>query len=97
MIEDSDIPHKLFGLKLRALNGIGSQMQARLERYGIDTVEKLYVANKQQMRAAWGSIEGERYYDKLRGVEPYYVKNARSSLGHSHVMPPVVAGALGRD
>jgi DNA polymerase-4 len=24
----------------------------------------------------------------LRGVEPYYVKNARSSLGHSHVMPP---------
>ena len=96
MIEDSDIPQKLFGLKLRALNGIGSQMQARLERYGIDSVEKLYAANKQQMRAAWGSIEGERYYDKLRGVEPYYVKNARSSLSHSHVMPPEqrnIAGA----
>lgn len=96
MIEDSDIPQKLFSLKLRALNGIGSQMQARLERYGIDSVEKLYAANKQQMRAAWGSIEGERYYDKLRGIEPYYVKNARSSLGHSHVMPPEqrnIAGA----
>ena len=88
MIEDSDIPQKLFSLKLRALNGIGSQTQARLERYGIDSVEKLYAANKQQLRAAWGSIEGERYYDKLRGIEPYYVKNARSSLGHSHVMPP---------
>ena len=88
VIEDSDIPQKLFNLKLRALNGIGSQMQARLERYGIDTVEKLYAANKQQLRAAWGSIEGERYYDKLRGIEPYYVKNARSSLGHSHVLPP---------
>ena len=88
VIEDSDIPHKLFTLKLRALNGIGSQMQARLERYGIDSVEKLYAANKQQLRAAWGSIEGERYYDKLRGIEPYYVKNARSSLGHSHVLPP---------
>ena len=96
MIEDSDIPQKLFGLKLRALNGIGSQMQARLERYGIDSVEKLYASNKQQMRAAWGSIEGERYHDKLRGIEPYYVKNARSSLGHSHVMPPEqrnIAGA----
>ena len=83
-------------LKLRALNGIGVQMYARLERYGIDTVEKLYAANKQQLRAAWGSIEGEHYYDKLRGVEPYYVKNARSSLGHSHVMPPEqrnIAGA----
>ena len=88
LIEDSDIPQKLFSLKLRALNGIGSQMQARLERYGIDTVEKLYAANRQQLRAAWGSIEGERYYDKLRGIEPYYVKNARSSLGHSHVLPP---------
>ena len=96
VIEDGDIPHKLFSLKLRTLNGIGSQMQARLERYGVDTVEKLYATNKQQLRAAWGSIEGERYYDKLRGIEPYYVKNARSSLGHSHVLPPgqrSIAGA----
>ena len=96
VIEDSDIPQKLFSLKLRALNGIGVQMHARLERYGIDSVEKLYTANKQQLRAAWGSIEGERYYDKLRGIEPFYVKNARSSLGHSHVLPPEqrnIAGA----
>jgi DNA polymerase-4 len=88
VIEDADIPQKLFSLKLRALNGIGAQMHARLECYGIDSVEKLYSANKQQLRTAWGSIEGERYYDKLRGIEPYYVKNARSSLGHSHVLPP---------
>lgn len=88
VIEDSDIPEKLYPLKLRALNGIGSQMQARLARYGIDTVEKLYAANRAQLRSAWGSIEGERYYDKLRGIEPFYVKNSRSSLGHSHVLPP---------
>jgi DNA polymerase-4 len=88
VIEDSDIPEKLYPLKLRALNGIGSQMQARLAKYGIDTVEKLYAANRAQLRSAWGSIEGERYYDKLRGIEPFYVKNSRSSLGHSHVLPP---------
>jgi len=88
VIEDSDIPQKLLSLKLRALNGIGSQMEARLNRYGIDTVAKLYSANIAQLRSAWGSIEGECYYDKLRGIEPYYVKNARSSLGHSHVLPP---------
>ena len=96
VIEDADIPQKLFSLKLRALNGIGVQMHARLERYGIDSIEKLYATNKQELRAAWGSIEGERYYDKLRGIEPFYVKNARSSLGHSHVMPPEqrnIAGA----
>jgi DNA polymerase IV len=96
VIEDSDIPQKLFGLKLRALNGIGRQMEARLNRYKIETVEQLYALNREQLHAAWGSIEGERYYDKLRGIEPFYVKNARSSLGHSHVLPPEqrnIAGA----
>ncbi|MFT7229402.1 MAG: DNA polymerase-4 [Methylophilaceae bacterium] len=62
----------------------------------ITTVQDLYAANKDQLRTAWGSVEGERMYDKLRGLEPHYVKNARSSLGHSHVLPPAqrnVAGA----
>ena len=88
VIEQDEIPHKLYPLKLRALNGIGAQMEARLNRYKIHTVEQLYALNRDQLRSAWGSIEGERYYDKLRGIEPYYVKNARSSLGHSHVLPP---------
>jgi len=88
LIEPHELPQRLFGLQLRDLNGIGKQMEARLNRYRITTVEQLYAANRQQMQTAWGSIEGERMYDKLRGLEPYYVKNARSSLGHSHVMPP---------
>ena len=65
MIEDSDIPQKLFRLKLRAFNSIGSKMQIWLDSYGIDSIEKLYATNKQQMCSAWGSIEGVRYYDKL--------------------------------
>lgn len=88
MIQSHELPQRLFGLKLRDLNGIGKQMEARLNRYKITTVEQLYAANRQQLQTAWGSIEGERMYDKLRGLEPYYVKNARSSLGHSHVLPP---------
>lgn len=88
VIEESDIPQKLYPLKLRQLNGIGHQMEMRLNRHKINTVVDLYALNRDQMRSAWGSIEGERYYDKLRGIEPYYIKNARSSLGHSHVLPP---------
>lgn len=88
LIEAHELPQRLFGLQLRELNGIGKQMAARLNRYRITTVEQLYAANRQQLQTAWGSIEGERMYDKLRGLEPYYVKNARSSLGHSHVLPP---------
>jgi DNA polymerase-4 len=88
VIDDSDIPQKLFALKLRDLNGIGQQMEARLKRFKVNTVAQLYALNRDQLRSAWCSIEGERYYDKLRGIEPIYIKNARSSLGHSHVLPP---------
>ena len=88
VIEQHEIPEKLLTLKPRDLNGIGKQMEARLARYGITTIEALYAANREQLRSAWGSVEGERYYDKLRGLEPHYVKNGRSSLGHSHVLPP---------
>ncbi len=95
VIEDSDIPEKLYSLKLRDLTGIGSQMEARLQRYGITTIQQLYAANKQQLRAAWGSIEGERFFEKLRGLEPYYVKNGRSNLGHSHVLPPEQRNIVG--
>ncbi|MES2014094.1 MAG: DNA polymerase [Pseudomonadota bacterium] len=95
MIEPHELPARLYGLQLRDLNGIGKQMEARLNRYRIKTVADLYAANRQQLQTAWGSIEGERMYDKLRGLEPYYVKNARSSLGHSHVLPPEQRNYLG--
>ncbi len=95
VIRPEDVPQKLFRLKLRDLNGVGRQMEQRLLQHGITTVKKLYEVNKQQLRTAWGSVEGERMYDKLRGVEPYTVKNARSSLGHSHVLPPKHRNSLG--
>lgn len=88
MIEPQDIPEKLYALKPRDLTGVGSSMEARLDHYKLNTMQALYAANKQQLRTAWGSIEGERMYDKLRGIEPYYIKNKRSSMGHSHVLPP---------
>jgi len=95
LIQPHELPQRLYGLNLRDLNGIGKQMEARLNRYRITTVEQLYAANRQQLQTAWGSVEGERMYDKLRGIEPYYVKNARSSLGHSHVLPPEQRNEVG--
>jgi len=37
--EDTDIPQKLYSLPLRAFNGIGGQMEAKLRRHGIDKVK----------------------------------------------------------
>lgn len=88
VIEQYELPERLYTLKLRDLNGIGKKMEARLVAQGITTVESLYALNRQQLRSAWGSIEGERLYDKLRGVVAHEQKNDRSSLGHSHVLPP---------
>jgi len=77
VIEQHELPNRLLSLKLRDLNGIGHQMEIRLNRYRITTIEALYAANKDQLRTAWGSVEGERMYDKLRGLEPHYVKSTR--------------------
>lgn len=88
VIEPHELPDKLFSLKLRDLNGIGKKMEERLMKTGIRTVQALYALNRQQLRSAWGSIEGERMYDKLRGIETAEGRHDRSSLGHSHVLPP---------
>lgn len=88
IIEPHELPEKLFSLELRDLYGIGKRTEQRLNRNNIFTVRDLYTMNRQQLRAAWGSIEGERLYEKLRGRESYEILHARSSLSHSHVLPP---------
>jgi DNA polymerase IV len=97
-IDLADLPQALFTLKPAHLNGIGPRMNARLARHGIDTVEKLWNLNRAQLRAIWGGIEGEIFYEKLRGVEVARPVNPTQSISHSHVLPPelrTVQGALG--
>ena len=88
VIAQHELPEKLYPLALRDLYGIGKRMAQRLNRAGIATIPELYAANRQQLRAAWGSVEGERLYDKLRGEAQFEIKRPRHSLGHSHVLPP---------
>lgn len=88
VIESEALPERLYTLKPRDLNGIGARMEERLARYGITTIAQLYALNREQLRTAWGSIEGERMYDKLRGIELPLIQHDRSSLGHSHVLAP---------
>lgn len=88
VIHDEDLPDILYPLELQALNGIGRHMLERLHRYGIYTVEALCAASREQLRRVWGGVEGERYYDRLRGVEIVRPPSRRGSIGHSHVLPP---------
>ena len=88
VIEEADLPACLYGLALRDLCGIGRAMEQRLHRHGIRTVQELCVASKSALRTAWGSIEGERVYARLRGEELPDPATQRSSVSHSHVLPP---------
>lgn len=88
VIESCDLPDKLYSLRISQLNGIGKKMEARLSQFGITTIQQLYATSRQQLRTAWGSIEGEYFYDKLRGIEIKRPVSAKSSLGHSRVLAP---------
>jgi DNA polymerase-4 len=88
IIEDSDLPECLYGLALRDLCGIGKAMEQRLNRSGIRSVRDLCTAGKEELRHAWGSIEGERFHARLRGEEIPDLPSQRGSVGHSHVLPP---------
>ncbi|MGK2951443.1 MAG: DNA polymerase Y family protein, partial [Thiobacillus sp.] len=88
VIRQEELPQRLYGLKLGALTGIGRAMEPRLNQLGIHSVEQLCSARKDTLRHAWGGIEGERFYAKLRGEVSAATATQRSSVGHSHVLAP---------
>ncbi|MEQ1663025.1 MAG: DNA polymerase [Thiobacillus sp.] len=88
VIRANELPERLYGLKLGALTGIGRAMEARLRRLGIETVEQLCAASRDTLRHAWGGLEGERIYAKLRGEQVTAPPTQRATVGHSHVLAP---------
>lgn len=88
VIEPGELPGRLHGLELRDFCGIGPSMEQRLHAAGIETTEQLCAATREHLRAAWGSVEGERYWLQLRGFDLPERATTRGSIGHSHVLGP---------
>lgn len=88
VIEQHELPERLFHLKLSALQGIGPRMRERLSRCGIETMAQLYAAPRDLLHTAWGGLAGADMYDKLRGQWYGPRATVARSLGHSHVLPP---------
>jgi len=88
VIEHQDLPHCLYHLELRDFGGIGRNMEKRLHQHGIRTVKSFCEASKETLRQVWGGVGGERMYHALRGEFVYRAPTNKSSVGHSHVMPP---------
>lgn len=88
VIDEEDLPDILFPLELQELTGIGRNIVKRLYRNGIYTVKQLCLSNNETLKKAWGGIEGERMYERLRGIEPALPATHHTTIGHSHVLPP---------
>ncbi|MFN6171267.1 MAG: hypothetical protein ACK46J_14740, partial [Burkholderiales bacterium] len=73
-----------------ALNGVGQNMEARLTIHGIQTIYDLYRQTEVQWHTIWGGVGGNRFYQKLRGVEVAEIQNEMGSISHSHVLPPAL-------
>ena len=88
VIEQHELPERLYPLPLSALNGIGPRMLRRLASCGITRMEQLCTAPRDVLVTAWGGINGSEMYDRLRGQWYGPRGTTARSLGHSHVLPP---------
>jgi DNA polymerase-4 len=88
LIEQRELPQRLFGLQVRDLSGIGKQMEKRLHRHGIRTVEDLCGRTREELRAVWGGVGGEIMHDRLRGEAAAAREGDTRSISHSSVLAP---------
>lgn len=88
ILNDSDLPQKLFTLNLIDLPGIGKKMLARLNAKGIRSVEQLCSLSEAQMLDSWESVLGRYWYLWLRGQDAWERPTVKRSIGHQHVLPP---------
>lgn len=88
VIEDQELPRRLFGLKLQDFSGISHAMEARLRSHGISTVEQMCAASKDELRAAWEGITGEWMWRALRGENVRWAHGENRTIGHSRVLSP---------
>jgi DNA polymerase IV len=88
LLDEHNLPQALYVLRLRDLNGIGHAMEERLMSMGIQSVAQLLAAPTTTFRNAWRGVEGERMLHKLRGDWHEDLPTEKSSLSHSHVLPP---------
>lgn len=88
ILEAPEIEEKTKNLKITDFCGINRRMQARLNARGVFTVPDMYALDRQGLRAAFGSIVGERWWYLLRGYELELEEEEQKTLGHSHVLSP---------
>jgi DNA polymerase-4 len=94
-INQEDIREKLCSLKLRDIPGIGHNMERRLQKSRIATMEQLWNIPPKHMRKIWGGVQGERMWYWLHGYDFEAPETGNVMIGHSRVLDPDMRGAPG--
>ena len=102
VLTKDNLKEKLFPLRLKDFPGIGDNMEKRLNRAGLWTVEQVWNCSPKQLRKVWGSVEGEKFWYRLHGEDvPDRPESEKVMIGHSRVLDPqhrtpVMAKHIGR-
>ena len=76
-------------LKLTDLPGINKKVEKRLKTYSINTPLELLDAEEEPLRVqVMGSIEGTKWYFRLRGTEVDERDESTKTIGRQFVLPP---------
>ena len=87
ILRANELPGALLDLPLSTYPGIGSRMRVRLEAAGVVDTAGLWAMSARQARAVWNSIEGERIWRGLHGLDSDVpAPNPPASISHSHVL-----------
>lgn len=82
------LPHRLFGLKLRDIAGIGAKMEKRLAQRGILDIGQYCDRRPRDAGSAWGGVNGDRLWYLLHGFDLPEKPTQSRTIGHSHVLSP---------
>ncbi|CAA6690305.1 MULTISPECIES: DNA polymerase [unclassified Lentimonas] len=94
-LDFDELPEKLYRFELEDITGIGRRMQERLRTARITTMEELCDAPRHTLHRIWKSVEGDRMWYALRGIEMPLPETTRQTIGHSHVLPPSLRSERG--
>lgn len=89
ILPPDDYKERLFKMSLRDLCGIGHNLERRLHRANIRTVEQFWNISPKHARKIWGSVAGERFWYNLHGFDVPEQQTQKSVIGHSRILDPI--------
>ena len=88
ILRQEDLPGPLLKLKLTDIPGIGINMERRLNKSGIYSIEDFWNIEPKHARKIWGSVQGERFWYWLHGYDFPAPETKPSMIGHSRILDP---------